>query len=81
MATLGISDEFIRDVREKVTPGTSALFALTSGANQEKVAEEFGFAGRAGLPVTGSIPLPPSGWLRSGCCRAPDQEGAQQGSG
>jgi uncharacterized membrane protein len=25
-------DDFIRQVREKVTPGTSALFALTSGA-------------------------------------------------
>lgn len=41
MRDVGISDEFIRDVREKVTPGTSALFALTSGANQEKVADEF----------------------------------------
>ena len=41
MRDVGISDDFIRDVREKVTPGTSALFVLTSGANQEKVAEEF----------------------------------------
>jgi uncharacterized membrane protein len=32
MADVGISDDFIRQVREKVTPGTSALFALTSGA-------------------------------------------------
>jgi uncharacterized membrane protein len=29
---VGIDDHFIRQVREKVTPGTSALFALTSGA-------------------------------------------------
>jgi uncharacterized membrane protein len=29
---VGIDDDFIRQVREKVTPGTSALFALTSGA-------------------------------------------------
>src|SRR4029453_18767819 len=28
---VGIDDDFIRQVREKVTPGTSALFALTSG--------------------------------------------------
>ena len=41
MRDVGISDDFIRDVRAKVTPGTSALFVLTSGANQEKVAEEF----------------------------------------
>jgi uncharacterized membrane protein len=32
MADVGISDDFIKQVREKVTPGTSALFALTSGA-------------------------------------------------
>ena len=41
MRDVGISDDFIRDVREKVTPGTSALFALTSGAVQDKVADEF----------------------------------------
>ena len=29
---VGIDDDFIRQVREKVTPGTSALFALTGGA-------------------------------------------------
>jgi uncharacterized membrane protein len=32
LADVGISDDFIRQVREKVVPGTSALFALTSGA-------------------------------------------------
>ena len=41
MRDVGISDDFIRDVRTKVTPGTSALFVLSSGANQQKVAEEF----------------------------------------
>lgn len=41
MRDVGISDEFIREVREKVTPGTSALFALTSGAVFDKVADEF----------------------------------------
>ena len=29
---VGIDDDFIKQVREKVTPCTSALFALTSGA-------------------------------------------------
>src|SRR5215210_228363 len=33
LADVGIDDDFIRQVREKVTPVTSALFALTSGAN------------------------------------------------
>lgn len=37
----GISDEFISDVREKVTPGTSALFALTGEAVADRVAAEF----------------------------------------
>jgi uncharacterized membrane protein len=31
LADVGISDDFIKEVREKVTEGTSALFALTSG--------------------------------------------------
>jgi uncharacterized membrane protein len=38
---VGIDDEFINDVREKVTPGTSALFALTSNAVTDKVVEAF----------------------------------------
>ena len=32
LADVGIDDDFIRQVREQVTPGTSALFALTSDA-------------------------------------------------
>src|SRR5215213_5853414 len=32
MADVGIDDDFIKQVREKVTPGTSALFALTGEA-------------------------------------------------
>jgi uncharacterized membrane protein len=37
---VGIDDDFIKQVREKVTPGTSALFALTSGATEDRVIEE-----------------------------------------
>ena len=33
----GIDDNFIRQTREKVAEGTSALFLLTSGAVQDKV--------------------------------------------
>ena len=32
LADVGIDDDFIKQVREKVTEGTSALLALTSGA-------------------------------------------------
>ena len=39
MADYGIDDDFIKSVRDQVTEGTSALFLLTSGAVQDKVAE------------------------------------------
>jgi uncharacterized membrane protein len=38
-ADYGIDDTFINSVKDKVTPGTSALFLLTSGAVQDKVLE------------------------------------------
>ena len=37
LADYGVDDKFINSVKEKVTPGTSALFLLTSGAVQDKV--------------------------------------------
>ena len=41
LADVGIDDDFIKQVREKVTEGTSALFALTSGATApDKVVSE-----------------------------------------
>jgi uncharacterized membrane protein len=41
LADVGMDDDFIKEVREKVTEGTSALFALTSGATApEKVIDE-----------------------------------------
>src|ERR687897_2234558 len=40
LADVGIDDDFIKQVREKVTPGTSALFALTSGATEDRVIAE-----------------------------------------
>jgi uncharacterized membrane protein len=41
LSDVGISEEFIKNVRDKVTPGSSALFALTSDAVRDKVAEAF----------------------------------------
>jgi uncharacterized membrane protein len=40
MVDYGISDDFIKSVRQKVTEGTSALFLLTSGAVMERVKEQ-----------------------------------------
>jgi uncharacterized membrane protein len=41
LADVGIDDDFVKEVRDKVTEGTSALFALTSGATApDKVVDE-----------------------------------------
>ena len=37
LTDVGIDDGFIKQVRDEVTPGTSALFLLTSDAVQDKV--------------------------------------------
>jgi uncharacterized membrane protein len=41
MADVGIDDDFIRGVRDNVTPGTSALFVMTSNVVVDRVLEEF----------------------------------------
>jgi len=41
LSDVGIDDVFIKRAREEVTPGTSALFVLTSGAVQDKVRDAF----------------------------------------
>jgi uncharacterized membrane protein len=45
LVDVGISDKFIKDVRDKVTPGTSALFLLSSDAVFDRVAAEFAGTG------------------------------------
>src|SRR4051812_20252908 len=41
MADVGIDDDFIRQVRQEVTPGTSGLFVMTSSAVVDRVIDEF----------------------------------------
>ena len=41
LADVGISNAFIDSVREKVTPGTSALFLLSSDAVMDRVSDRF----------------------------------------
>ncbi len=41
MADVGIDDSFINGVKQRVTPGTSALFLLSSDAVIERIKEEF----------------------------------------
>lgn len=40
LSDFGIDDEFIAGVRDQVTPGTSALFLLSSGAVVDKIKEQ-----------------------------------------
>jgi uncharacterized membrane protein len=51
LADAGISESFIKSVRDQVTPGTSALFLLSSDAVMDRVKEEFP-AGEAQLIST-----------------------------
>ncbi|MGY1693674.1 DUF1269 domain-containing protein [Geodermatophilus sp. SYSU D00814] len=41
MGDVGIDDDFIREVRDQVTPGTSALFVMTSDAVRDKARAAF----------------------------------------
>jgi uncharacterized membrane protein len=41
MTDVGIDDDFIKQVRDQITPGTSALFLMSQGAVVDKVREAF----------------------------------------
>lgn len=41
LADVGIDDDFIRTVRDEITPGTSALFVMTTGAVLDRVQAAF----------------------------------------
>ena len=41
LSDVGIDDDFIKRTREEITPGTSALFLMSSGAVQDKVRDAF----------------------------------------
>jgi uncharacterized membrane protein len=45
MRDVGIDDDFIRGVRDQVTPGTSALFVMTGNVVLDKVVQEFADSG------------------------------------
>lgn len=52
LSDVGIDDTFINKVRDKVTPGTSALFVLTSDAVMDKVSDAFADDERGELVFT-----------------------------
>ncbi|MDT0352839.1 DUF1269 domain-containing protein [Pseudonocardia charpentierae] len=41
LTRIGLSDEFLQQIRDKITPGTSALFLLTHAAVVDRLAEAF----------------------------------------
>ena len=41
MSDVGIDDDFVKEVRDRIKPGTSALFLMTSDAVVDKVSEAF----------------------------------------
>ena len=41
MTDVGIDDDFIRTIRDEITPGTSALFLMSSHAVMDKVLDAF----------------------------------------
>lgn len=41
LADVGIDDKFIKEVTTRITPGTSALFVLSSDAVMDRVRDEF----------------------------------------
>jgi uncharacterized membrane protein len=68
MADVGISDSFIREVREKVTPGTSALFLLSSDDVLDAVAECLAGAGEDAELVRASLSRDQAEKLRAAFC-------------
>ena len=52
MADVGIDDRFINKVRDEITPGTSALFLLTTDAVIDKVRDAFVGHGHSELIFT-----------------------------
>jgi uncharacterized membrane protein len=45
LADVGIDDAFIKAARDQITPGTSALFLMSSDAVQDKIKETFDATG------------------------------------
>jgi uncharacterized membrane protein len=56
LADVGIDDDLIKRIRERLTPGTSALFLLTSDAVIDKIQDAFTGADRPDLMFTNLTP-------------------------
>jgi uncharacterized membrane protein len=63
LSDVGIDDDFIKKIRDEVTPGTSALFVMTSDAVMDKVLEAF--AGQKPELITTNLSQDQEGALRT----------------
>jgi uncharacterized membrane protein len=63
LTDVGIDDGFIKQIRDQVTPGTSALFVMTSDAVMDKVQEAF--AGQKPELITTNLSQDQEGALRT----------------
>jgi uncharacterized membrane protein len=54
-ADVGIDDNFIKQARDQVTPGTSALFLLTTAAVTDRVADELKQRGIQGEIIASNL--------------------------
>jgi uncharacterized membrane protein len=55
LTDVGIDDKFIKQVRDEITPGSSALFLLSSGAVMDRVQAAFEGQQRAGGGAAGRV--------------------------
>ena len=55
LADVGIDDNFIKESRDKITPGTSALFLLSTAAVTDRVAEELKQRGLHGELIASNL--------------------------
>ncbi|MGM1061420.1 DUF1269 domain-containing protein [Saccharothrix sp. Mg75] len=56
LADIGIDDDLVHEIRERVTPGTSALFVLTTDAVLDKVKDAFADSDQPELLFTNLSP-------------------------
>lgn len=56
-ADIGIDDNFIKQSRDKITPGTSALFLLSAAAVPDRIAEELKKRGIQGELIASNLSL------------------------
>jgi uncharacterized membrane protein len=74
MVDVGIDDNFIAQARQKITPGTSALFLLSSGAVVDRVTEAVRGTGMPMEVIATNLPQEQEQKLRAAFAQDQDQD-------